>query len=178
MLNLALWLKANGFRPDQVQAFLPSPMASATAMYHTGFNPLKPLRDPKTVEVAKGLSRRRLHKAFLRITTPTTGPFYARPWSAWDAQSSSAMANLISFPPGNPKAPVCSTRVVVADPDASGAVVHSRSIRDCRRGRRSVLALDPSFALENICATCTQGASMFGEQPASGVVLLGCCLLT
>ncbi len=41
MLNLALWLKRNGFRADQVQAFLPSPMALATAMYHTGRNPLK-----------------------------------------------------------------------------------------------------------------------------------------
>ena len=44
MLNLALWLKRNGFRPDQVQAFLPSPMASATAMYHTGYNPLRSLK--------------------------------------------------------------------------------------------------------------------------------------
>src|SRR5690606_30123167 len=41
MMNLALWLKANGFRADQVQAFYPSPMASATAMYHTGKNPLR-----------------------------------------------------------------------------------------------------------------------------------------
>ena len=41
MLELALWLKKNGFRADQVQAFLPSPMATATAMYHSGKNPLK-----------------------------------------------------------------------------------------------------------------------------------------
>ena len=40
MLELALWLKRNGFRADQVQAFLPSPMATATAMYHSGKNPL------------------------------------------------------------------------------------------------------------------------------------------
>jgi uncharacterized radical SAM protein YgiQ len=40
MLELALWLKQNGFRADQVQAFLPSPMATATAMYHSGKNPL------------------------------------------------------------------------------------------------------------------------------------------
>ncbi|MGE3464893.1 MAG: YgiQ family radical SAM protein, partial [Pseudomonadales bacterium] len=44
MLELALWLKANGFRADQVQAFLPSPMATATAMYHSGTNPLKKVR--------------------------------------------------------------------------------------------------------------------------------------
>ncbi len=41
MLELAIWLKKNGFRADQVQAFLPSPMATATAMYHSGKNPLR-----------------------------------------------------------------------------------------------------------------------------------------
>jgi radical SAM superfamily enzyme YgiQ (UPF0313 family) len=41
MMNLALWLKGNGFRADQVQAFYPSPMATATAMYHSGKNPLR-----------------------------------------------------------------------------------------------------------------------------------------
>jgi uncharacterized radical SAM protein YgiQ len=66
MLNLALWLKRNGFRPDQVQAFLPSPMASATAMYHTGLSPLRSLVARKPVHVIKGLAHRRLHKAFLR----------------------------------------------------------------------------------------------------------------
>ncbi len=41
MINLALWLKRNGFTADQVQAFYPSPMATATAMYHSGKNPLR-----------------------------------------------------------------------------------------------------------------------------------------
>jgi uncharacterized radical SAM protein YgiQ len=66
MLALALWLKKNGFRPDQVQAFLPSPMASATAMYHTGLNPLRSLKARERVQVVKSLAQRRLHKAFLR----------------------------------------------------------------------------------------------------------------
>ncbi|MBK81080.1 MAG: YgiQ family radical SAM protein [Gammaproteobacteria bacterium] len=67
MLELALWLKDNGFRADQVQAFLPSPMATATAMYHSGTNPLRKVRrDGEQVVVPKGLKQRRLHKAFLR----------------------------------------------------------------------------------------------------------------
>jgi uncharacterized radical SAM protein YgiQ len=74
MLNLALWLKRNGFRPDQVQAFLPSPMASATAMYHTGYNPLRSLKAKDRVHVVKGLERRRLHKAFLRYHDPANWP--------------------------------------------------------------------------------------------------------
>jgi uncharacterized radical SAM protein YgiQ len=74
MLNLALWLKRNGFRPDQVQAFLPSPMASATAMYHTGYSPLRSLKARDRVTVVKGLERRRLHKAFLRYHDPKNWP--------------------------------------------------------------------------------------------------------
>ena len=68
MMNLALWLKKNGFRADQVQAFLPSPMSLATAMWHSGRNPLKAIRRRGGEEVvsAKGLRQRRLHKAFLR----------------------------------------------------------------------------------------------------------------
>ena len=74
MLNLALWLKRNGFRPDQVQAFLPSPMASATAMYHTGLNPLRSLKTGQRVHVVRGLEQRRLHKAFLRYFDANNWP--------------------------------------------------------------------------------------------------------
>ena len=74
MLNLALWLKRNGFRPDQVQAFLPSPMASATAMYHTGLNPLRSIKARERVHVVKNLNQRRLHKAFLRYHDPNNWP--------------------------------------------------------------------------------------------------------
>ena len=67
MLELAVWLKQNGFRADQVQAFLPSPMATATAMYHSGKNPLRKVtRVSEDVIIPKGLRVRRLHKAFLR----------------------------------------------------------------------------------------------------------------
>ena len=75
MLNLALWLKTNGFRADQVQNFYPSPMATATAMYHTGKNPLKRIRrDSDEVPVAKSGTQRKLHKAFLRYHDPQNWP--------------------------------------------------------------------------------------------------------
>lgn len=67
MLELALWLKQNGYRADQVQAFLPSPMATATAMWHSGKNPLRKVTHAsEEVHIPKGLKVRRLHKAFLR----------------------------------------------------------------------------------------------------------------
>jgi radical SAM superfamily enzyme YgiQ (UPF0313 family) len=75
MLELALWLKQNGFRADQVQAFLPSPMATATAMYHSGKNPLHRVsRRSEEVHIPKGLRVRRLHKAFLRYHDPHNWP--------------------------------------------------------------------------------------------------------
>lgn len=71
MLNLALWLKRNGFRADQVQAFYPSPMATATAMYHSGKNPLSKVGyKTDDVAVVKTPEQRRLHKALLRYHDP------------------------------------------------------------------------------------------------------------
>lgn len=75
MMNLALWLKANGFRADQVQAFYPSPMASATAMYHSGKNPLRKVTyKSEGVTIVKSEEQRRLHKAFLRYHDPKGWP--------------------------------------------------------------------------------------------------------
>lgn len=76
MMNLALWLKANDFRCDQVQNFYPSPMCNATAMYHAETNPLKRVKYKKREElfVAKGERQRRLHKAFLRYHDPANWP--------------------------------------------------------------------------------------------------------
>jgi uncharacterized radical SAM protein YgiQ len=75
MMNLALWLKRNGFRADQVQTFYPSPMATATTMYHTSRNPLRKItRDSERVDIVRGERRRRLHKAFLRYHDPNNWP--------------------------------------------------------------------------------------------------------
>ncbi len=81
MMNLALWLKKNRYRADQVQTFLPSPMATATAMYHTGVNPLRGVRHGGEREGrgdqgacgSAGCTRRSC-----AITTPTTGRCCAR----------------------------------------------------------------------------------------------------
>jgi len=75
MVSLALWLKQHRFRADQVQTFYPSPMATATAMYHTGFNPLQRVRrHSEKLGTVKRLSQRRLHKAFLRYHDPDNWP--------------------------------------------------------------------------------------------------------
>ena len=76
MLNLALWLKKNSFRLDQVQTFLPTPLALATTMYHTEINPLKKVLGGRAqaVPVIKQGRVRKLHKAFLRYHDPENWP--------------------------------------------------------------------------------------------------------
>jgi len=75
MMNLAIWLKKKGFRADQVQAYLPSPMAMATAMWHGGKNPLHRVsRTSENVFSPRGRKQRQLHKAFLRYHDPENWP--------------------------------------------------------------------------------------------------------
>jgi radical SAM superfamily enzyme YgiQ (UPF0313 family) len=75
MVNLALWLKRNDFRADQVQAFYPAPMATATAMYHSGKNPLRKVTYKSDgVEIVKEPGKRRLHKALLRYHDAANWP--------------------------------------------------------------------------------------------------------
>ena len=75
MLNLALWLKRNGFRLDQVQTFLPTPMALASTMYHTQRNPLRKVTPTSAlVETVRAGRLRKLHKAFLRYHDPENWP--------------------------------------------------------------------------------------------------------
>ena len=66
MIDLALFLKRNGYRPDQVQDFIPSPFDIAACMYHTGRDPMT----GKPVTVTKGLRNRRMQKALLQFFKP------------------------------------------------------------------------------------------------------------
>ncbi len=71
MLNLALWLKKNNYKLEQVQTFLPSPMTISTAIYYSGKNPLnETANNGKSIPVPRGLKIRRLHKAFLLYHAP------------------------------------------------------------------------------------------------------------
>ncbi len=75
MVNLAIWLKKNGFRPDQVQAFLPTPLSIATAMYYSAKNPLKKVNHrSEKVRVIDKPEQRKLHKALLRYHDPENWP--------------------------------------------------------------------------------------------------------
>ena len=80
MINLALWLKDNDFKLDQVQNFYPSPLANATTLYHTELNSLRNItkknlaKEGGRVNVPKGTIQRRLHKAILRYHDANNWP--------------------------------------------------------------------------------------------------------
>ncbi len=66
MIELAVFLKRRGYKPRQVQDFIPAPMDIATCMYHTGIDPLT----MQTVKVAKHLRDRRLQRALMQFFLP------------------------------------------------------------------------------------------------------------
>jgi uncharacterized radical SAM protein YgiQ len=66
MIEQALYLKKKGYRPRQVQDFIPTPMSLAATMYHTGLDPLT----MKPCYTAKGLREKRLQKALLLYWNP------------------------------------------------------------------------------------------------------------
>jgi len=89
MVDLALWLKKNGRRPRQVQDFIPTPMAMATCMYHTGIDPLT----MQPVYTATGLRAKKLQKALLLYWSPEQWPL------AREALREAGRADLIGHGP-------------------------------------------------------------------------------
>jgi uncharacterized radical SAM protein YgiQ len=66
MIAQAQYLKKKGYRPRQVQDFIPTPMSLAATMYHTGIDPLT----MKPCYTAKGLREKRMQKALLLYWDP------------------------------------------------------------------------------------------------------------
>jgi uncharacterized radical SAM protein YgiQ len=99
MLNLALWLKRGGFRLDQVQTFLPTPMALATTMWHTGLNPLRKIGErAEKVEAIRSGRQRRLHKAFLRYHDPANWPLLREALMAMGRAETSRAGGCLTIP--------------------------------------------------------------------------------
>jgi len=116
MIELAIFLKRNGYRPDQVQDFIPAPMDIATAMYHTGIDPMT----GKEVFVAKGLRDRRLQRSLLQFFKPDNY-FLVR-----DALLSAGRKDLIgshcdALIPSNPPREAIEARRRRAQKDVAGA---------------------------------------------------------
>jgi radical SAM superfamily enzyme YgiQ (UPF0313 family) len=66
MIELAVYLKRNGYRPDQVQDFIPAPFDIATCMWYTGVDPMS----GRPVQVARHLRDRKLQRALMQFFKP------------------------------------------------------------------------------------------------------------
>ncbi len=66
MIELALFLKRNGYKPDQVQDFIPAPLDVATCMYYTGIDPFS----KKPVYIAKNMRDRKMQRALMQFFKP------------------------------------------------------------------------------------------------------------
>ncbi len=66
MIDLAVFLKRNGYRPDQVQDFIPAPFDIATCMYYTGIDPFT----KQEVYIANGLADRKMQRALMQFFKP------------------------------------------------------------------------------------------------------------
>jgi len=129
MMNLAIWLKKNGFRADQVQTFYPSPMATATAMYHSSRNPLRRVtRDSEPVDIVRGDRRRRLHKAFLRYHDANNWPLLR------DALKAMGRADLI----GNGKQHLIPTFQPLTDGNYTSARKKNSTAAPAKQGVQAV----------------------------------------
>lgn len=96
MMHLAIWLKQNNFRADQVQTFYPSPMATATAMYHTNKNPLRKVtQDSESVDIVRGEKDDVFIKLFCAIMMLIIGLYFETPFKKWAVQTSLATVNII-----------------------------------------------------------------------------------
>ena len=113
-IELALWLKARGMRPRQVQDFIPTPMSIATTMFYTGVDPLT----MEPVAVVRDLREKKMLKALLYYWDAEQHPL------AREALVKAGRRDLIGH----------GTRCLVP-PDALRDTRRGDALRDTRRGK-------------------------------------------
>ena len=145
MMNLALWLKRNNFRLDQVQTFLPTPLALATAMWHSEKNPLRKVSaDSENVAIVRTGRQRRLHKAFLRYHDPENWPLLREALQQMGRADligpgkrhlvpAHQPAGLVGRHTARPGATVCAKLSAKADSKASAKAITGKSALATRR---------------------------------------------
>lgn len=69
-IDLALYLKRENIRPEQVQDFYPTPGTASTAMYYTGIDPFT----EKSVYIPKDYEEKRMQRALLQYNRPENRP--------------------------------------------------------------------------------------------------------
>jgi len=131
MIALAVFLKQGGYKPDQVQDFIPAPMDIAACMYHTGLDPMT----KKPIYVAKYLRDRKLQRALMQFFKPENY-FLVR-----KALTQAGRGDLIGegcdcLIPSNPPKAAIEARREAAQRDARGGTTSQESRSGRGRGQR------------------------------------------
>jgi uncharacterized radical SAM protein YgiQ len=139
MIDLALFLKRNGYRPDQVQDFIPAPFDIATCMYYTGIDPFT----KKEVHIARNLRDRKLQRALLQFFKPEN--YFAVREALIQAGRTDLIGGCEGLIPAQPPREALEARRKRANEAARGEYVHTipnpeqgkRKPRGYRPGRKS-----------------------------------------
>jgi uncharacterized radical SAM protein YgiQ len=130
MIDLALYLKRSGYRPDQVQDFIPAPFDIATALYHCGFDPWT----KKPVNVAKGLKDRKLQRALMQFFKPEN--WFAVRDALIEAGRQDLIGGCEGLIPANPPKEAIEARRKAANRAAQGDDDHYHTVANPAKGER------------------------------------------
>src|SRR5438105_10137580 len=119
MIDLALFLKRNGYRPDQVQDFIPAPFDIATCMYHTGIDPFT----KQEVYIAKAMRDRKMQRALLQFFKPEN--YFEVRQALIEAGRADLIGGCEGLIPANPPAEALEARRRQANEAAQGDYVHT-----------------------------------------------------
>jgi uncharacterized radical SAM protein YgiQ len=131
MIELAVFLKRNGYRPDQVQDFIPAPFDIATCMYYTGIDPFT----KEQVYVARALRDRKLQRALLQFFKPENY-FEVRKALTEAGRTDLIGGGCDALIPAQPPKEALTARRTAAQAAVRGDHVHTVPKRGYRPGRK------------------------------------------
>ncbi len=133
MIELAVFLKQRGYRPRQVQDFIPAPMDVATTMFHTGLDPMT----MKPVDTAVRLRDRKVQRALLQYFKPENWFAVRRALLDRGRKDLIGSGPLALIPESPPKAAVEARRKQAKDGDATYVHADDAGVSRHARGGKS-----------------------------------------
>ena len=128
MIDMALYLKRNGYRPDQVQDFIPAPFDIATCLWHTGIEPFS----GKEVFVAKGLKDRKMQRALMQFFKPEN--YFTVREALLEAGRADLIGGCEGLIPANPPKEAIEARRLAANRAARGDDDHYHTVANPTKG--------------------------------------------
>jgi uncharacterized radical SAM protein YgiQ len=130
MIDLALYLKRNGYKPDQVQDFIPAPFDIATCMWYTGIDPMT----NQPVQIARNLRDRKLQRALMQFFKPDN--YFAVREALIEAGRTDLIGGCDGLIPANPPKEAIEARRQQANRAVRGAGDHYHTVANPAKGEK------------------------------------------